>query len=576
MADINNKVYFPTAISDVSFPGAATDTTPQSGSQGGISADTVLDPNAINSGEFPYKKISDEVLSSSLDTQSKRILGSYSFGSMGAIKIGDYVSGSSGDLRLTPDGLTARNSSGETTFSIDGVTGNATFAGTLAAGVVVAVGALVVGSNVGIGTAQTAGQVTTIVGNTITTSYVNALNVTAKYVVASISISSPSISGGSIAIGSGNSIFKANSNGIYLGNSSFESAPFRVNMSGQVVAESITLTNASIGAGSVYQGTPIASAYIGNLTANQITTGTLTGLTVQSSSGGQRIVLDNGDLLRFYYGGSQTGYFWTTAAGLNINVSNVYFNGSTAFNGVATCLSDFNLNGQRLYLGNSSGSYLARTGNNNFNFNGGHIEVNANKIEGDCGNIDFSNGHISFNTSFTGSGNWVDIAGHLNVHSGLDVSGTKNFLIDHPDGSNRLLRYSAIESPEVLLKIRGVAQLNNGLADIVLPRHFTLVTEKYGDVMVQLTALGDCNGVYARDVKNSGFSICEMRDGESDVEVAWEVTAIRKGYLMLPVELDRKTFLYEKKNIRLPEDKKVNIFLKESLEKKGLVNKASK
>lgn len=44
-------------------------------------------------------------------------------------------------------------------------------------------GQLIVGTNVGIGTAQTAGQVTTIVGNTITTGFVNALNITAAGVV---------------------------------------------------------------------------------------------------------------------------------------------------------------------------------------------------------------------------------------------------------------------------------------------------------------------------------------------------------------------------------------------------------
>lgn len=49
-------------------------------------------------------------------------------------------------------------------------------------------------------------------------------------------IYSPDISGGTIAIGSGNSIFKADTNGIYLGNASFASAPFRVDMAGNVYA----------------------------------------------------------------------------------------------------------------------------------------------------------------------------------------------------------------------------------------------------------------------------------------------------------------------------------------------------
>jgi len=51
------------------------------------------------------------------------------------------------------------------------------------------------------------------------------------------------LSGGTISIGSSNSIFKADSNGIYLGNATFGSAPFRVTPAGAVTAESITITS---------------------------------------------------------------------------------------------------------------------------------------------------------------------------------------------------------------------------------------------------------------------------------------------------------------------------------------------
>ena len=50
------------------------------------------------------------------------------------------------------------------------------------------------------------------------------------------------MSGGTISIGSGNSIFKADSNGIYLGNATFASAPFRVNPDGVLTATSATIT----------------------------------------------------------------------------------------------------------------------------------------------------------------------------------------------------------------------------------------------------------------------------------------------------------------------------------------------
>jgi len=55
---------------------------------------------------------------------------------------------------------------------------------------------LVVGTNVDIGTAQTAAQVTTIVGNTITTGYVNALGITVLGAVTAGSLTGLTVTGG--------------------------------------------------------------------------------------------------------------------------------------------------------------------------------------------------------------------------------------------------------------------------------------------------------------------------------------------------------------------------------------------
>lgn len=54
-----------------------------------------------------------------------------------------------------------------------------------------------------------------------------------------MSIATPVITGGSIAIGTANSIFKADANGIYLGNATFASAPFQVDMHGNAKVKSL-------------------------------------------------------------------------------------------------------------------------------------------------------------------------------------------------------------------------------------------------------------------------------------------------------------------------------------------------
>ena len=62
------------------------------------------------------------------------------------------------------------------------------------------------------------------------------------------------LSGGTISIGSSNSIFKADSNGIYLGNATFGSAPFRVTPDGQLTATSGTFSGSITGASGTFSG----------------------------------------------------------------------------------------------------------------------------------------------------------------------------------------------------------------------------------------------------------------------------------------------------------------------------------
>ena len=121
-----------------------------------------------------------------INTANSTILGAFTFGASGALQIGSYVNGVSGDLRISPTGILGRDSSGATTFSINGTTGVAVLNG------------LVVGTNVGIGTAQTAGNVTTIIGDTVTTGYVNALGIS----VAAANITGTLTVGTNVGIGS--------------------------------------------------------------------------------------------------------------------------------------------------------------------------------------------------------------------------------------------------------------------------------------------------------------------------------------------------------------------------------------
>jgi|TARA_Y100000034_G_scaffold52172_1_gene64100 hypothetical protein len=136
------KVYHPTVIEDTPFPGQEGEVIlADSQAKNGVHS-----PNTIKGKQFPRKRVAVELLGSALNTRSRRILAEFQFTEMGAIQIGKYKNAISGDLRISPNGITARDKAGVTTFAIDGTTGDAVFKGEVRSGSLVT-GEIVVGNN---------------------------------------------------------------------------------------------------------------------------------------------------------------------------------------------------------------------------------------------------------------------------------------------------------------------------------------------------------------------------------------------------------------------------------------------
>ena len=139
----NEKVYYPETIEENPLPqqeGVAIFETTQQTSKSEFGGEKTKDQRPLT------RKIAHEVIGRSLNTKSKRILAEFQFTQSGSIQIGKYKNGTSGDLRITPNGITARDKAGLTTFSIDGTTGNAVFKGSIQAGSLIT-GLIAVGNN---------------------------------------------------------------------------------------------------------------------------------------------------------------------------------------------------------------------------------------------------------------------------------------------------------------------------------------------------------------------------------------------------------------------------------------------
>jgi len=139
---MTEKIYTPEVIQENPFPGdPLLPRVPQPKSPAGT-----YTPKADAEGRFPTRKIAVELLGQALNTKSKKILQEFQFTPSGAIQVGNYKKGVTGDLRISPNGITARDIAGLTTFAIDGTTGDAVFKGTIQTGALIS-GLVDVGDN---------------------------------------------------------------------------------------------------------------------------------------------------------------------------------------------------------------------------------------------------------------------------------------------------------------------------------------------------------------------------------------------------------------------------------------------
>ncbi len=132
----NDTYYSPQVIEANIFPNVEEPTSPASGDSS--TKDVIRVEKLPVNVQFPPKRIAREVIGKSLDTESKRILGDFTFGVLGAISIGAYENGVTGDIRITPNGIVGRNINGVETFSINATTGVAVFRGSVQTGAVFA------------------------------------------------------------------------------------------------------------------------------------------------------------------------------------------------------------------------------------------------------------------------------------------------------------------------------------------------------------------------------------------------------------------------------------------------------
>ena len=147
------------------------------------------------------------------------------------------------------------------------------------------------------------------------------------------------------------------------------------------------------------------------------------------------------------------------------------------------------------------------------------------------GDINITYGSIEYGTGaggLEGGGN-IDCDGITSsgeiIGVDLNISGTKNFFIDHPkDPENKILKHSCIESNEILNEYRGNITLSEiGEGAVELPNYFEDININFS---YHLTPIGAAapNLHVKQEVKNNSFVIA---GGEPNMKVSWTVKAER-------------------------------------------------
>lgn len=129
----DDKVYSNTIIEETPFPNEEEQVVTTSDKTGS----NTYTNKTTQPVSFPTKRIAVEVIGTALNTKSLKILQKFEFTKHGAIQVGEYQNGVSGEIKISPDGIVAKNQSGLTTFALDGDTGDAVFKGTIQSGAVV-------------------------------------------------------------------------------------------------------------------------------------------------------------------------------------------------------------------------------------------------------------------------------------------------------------------------------------------------------------------------------------------------------------------------------------------------------
>ncbi|MBN2541796.1 hypothetical protein JXI42_02935 [bacterium] len=124
----------------------------------------------------------------------------------------------------------------------------------------------------------------------------------------------------------------------------------------------------------------------------------------------------------------------------------------------------------------------------------------------------------------------ISSGGDTHVGGNLYVTGTKGFLVQHPEMDDKSILFTCAESDEVMIQHRGLIELSEGYGETKLPHEFILMSEP-GTYSIMCTPQARVDpGRIAALVTDDGKVQIHSFDGPEILKVAFVVYSSRAGY----------------------------------------------
>ncbi len=248
----------------------------------------------------------------------------------------------------------------------------------------------------------------------------------------------------------------------------------------------------------------------------------------------------------FYNGGSSVQTALLDAAGnlqidgdLTVSGGEATFGPGGSISGVSTALTltagDLDTDDLILRAGNSTddgeisiagdSTMTLRSGNGFYNLIAGDTGLSAFIDQSDPTINEWTIGGTNLDLFLGDSG-----ADDVFVPGNFSVTGTKNFVQNHPYSDELSIVYTALEGDEAGTYTRGSARLVDGVARVALGETFAWVTNPDTGLTAHVTPRGAWADLYVESVTTTELVVRSAHAGDPDVAFDYVVHGLRIGY----------------------------------------------